>query len=217
MPKKSTTDVAPSPAVKVLVSAPKFATAEFSIRGTAPLVICKFSEEARRMMEEKQAEGDKKAAGKKTRPPKDFEKLYHQARHVATDGWDGIHAGAFRNGLKDACRLTSLNMTMAKLCIFIEPDGWDVEDGTPLVRIIGEPQIHKSTGRNASGGPDIRVRAAYYPWSAKLRIKWDSEVFGITDVTNLLTRVGSQVGVGCGRPFSTDSVGCGWGTFEVEG
>jgi len=36
-------------------------------------------------------------------------------------------------------------------------------------------------------------------------------------VTNLLSRVGMQVGIGEGRPFSKNSAGMGWGTFELEG
>ena len=36
------------------------------------------------------------------------------------------------------------------------------------------------------------------------------------DVTNLLMRVGQQVGIGEGRPDSKNSAGMGWGTFNVE-
>jgi len=34
-------------------------------------------------------------------------------------------------------------------------------------------------------------------------------------VTNLLARMGMQVGIGAGRPDSTDSAGMGWGTFRI--
>ena len=37
-----------------------------------------------------------------------------------------------------------------------------------------------------------------------------------TDVTNLMQRVGMQVGIGEGRPDSRDSAGLGWGTFRLE-
>ena len=122
------TEAPPTPAVTpvlVRVKPPNFQTNLFRIKGTAPLVICRFSEESRRMMEEKQALGDQPSAGKKVRPPKDFEKLYVQARHIAKEGWDGVHAGAFRNGMISACRLTVMQMSKAKLAIFVEPDGWD--------------------------------------------------------------------------------------------
>ena len=53
-------------------------------------------------------------------------------------------------------------------------------------------------------------------WSAKVRIKFDADLFTTTDVANLLMRVGMQVGVCEGRPDSKNSVGMGWGTFEVS-
>jgi hypothetical protein len=50
-------------------------------------------------------------------------------------------------------------MTLAKLSLFIEADGLDVIDGTPLVRIIaGEPERTDMHVRNATGVVDIRTR-----------------------------------------------------------
>jgi hypothetical protein len=34
-------------------------------------------------------------------------------------------------------------------------------------------------------------------------------------VTNLMQRVGLQVGIGEGRPDSRESAGLGWGTFAI--
>jgi hypothetical protein len=54
-------------------------------------------------------------------------------------------------------------------------------------------------------------------WEAKVRIRFDGDQFTLTDVTNLLMRVGLQVGIGEGRPDSKMSTGMGWGMFEVLG
>jgi hypothetical protein len=62
---------------------------------------------------------------------------------------------------------------------------------------------------------DLRVRAMYKEWGATLRISYDSDQFTIQDVTNLIMRVGAQVGLGEGRPDSKMSSGMGWGTFEI--
>jgi hypothetical protein len=52
-------------------------------------------------------------------------------------------------------------------------------------------------------------------WEAIVTMRYDGDMFGATDMANLLSRVGMQVGVGCGRPDSRDSAGVGWGTFDV--
>ena len=57
----------------------------------------------------------------------------------------------------------------------------------------------------------------YPEWSAKLKIKFDSDMFSVHDVANLLSRMGAQVGIGEGRPDSKNSAGMGWGTFDVKG
>lgn len=52
-------------------------------------------------------------------------------------------------------------------------------------------------------------------WAADVRIRYDADQFSLTDVSNLISRVGSQVGVGEGRPDSKNSAGMGWGTFRL--
>jgi hypothetical protein len=41
-------------------------------------------------------------------------------------------------------------------------------------------------------------------------------MFSLDDISNLLMRVGLQVGLGEGRPDSKKSAGMGWGTFEIS-
>jgi hypothetical protein len=106
-------------------------------------------------------------------------------------------------------------MTLAKLSIFFEADGFDAVDGTPLIRIIGEPEVCEMPVRNATGVIDIRVRPMWREWSATLRIRYDLDQFSQTDVANLLQRVGMQVGIGEGRPDSKSSSGLGWGLFKI--
>ena len=54
-------------------------------------------------------------------------------------------------------------------------------------------------------------------WEAALRVQYDADQFTRHDVTNLLVRVGLQVGIGEGRPDSRKSNGQGWGLFDVRG
>lgn len=200
----------------ITIKAPSITTASFKIIGTAPYVQLRFSQKAINQMMEKHKLGSQ-ANKKKAKEARDFDEDFRQAQHVSTEGWAGIPASAFRNGLISACRLVGFKMTLAKLSLFVDGDGFDSVDAIPLIKITGEPEPLIMHARNATGVCDIRVRAKFFPWSADLRVSYDSDQFTSTDVANLLLRVGQQVGIGEGRPDSKMSAGMGWGTFTLEG
>lgn len=199
----------------VVISEPKFEGAKIHIVGTSPYVQNKFSAKSINIMVEKQRKGSqaKKGAAKQ---PKDFQATYEGAIHKSREGWMGIPAPAFRNAMISACRIVGFKMTLAKLSVFIVADGFDTDDGTPLVKIIGEPRIHQAMVRNATGVADVRWRPMWEQWEADLHVNWDADQFSASDVVNLLARVGAQVGIGEGRPDSKSSAGMGWGLFEVR-
>lgn len=201
----------------VTIKAPKFQMAEFEIKGISPLVIHRFSAKTKQEMKLKMETG-KAASSKKNRTPKLADDSFQEARYISDEGWDGIHAGAFRNALISVCRLVGFKMTLAKLSIFIIQDGWDAQEPQiPLVRICGEAKKQEDMARVETGQPYVTVRAAYFPWSAKVKIRWDADQFTTADVYNLLYRVGLQAGICEGRPDSKKSGGMGWGMFEVQG
>jgi len=202
---------------QIQIAPPNIKTVEFFIKGTAPLVVHKFSQKAILQIRQKQEAGSVANKNKK-REAKNFDDLFNGSRHISSDGWDGIPAGAFRCALISACRLCDFKMTMAKMSIFIKADGYDDTEGTPLVKIIGDKaEKHESMVRIGIGGctTDISVRAMYRKWGARLRISFDGDRFSETDLANLLMRVGIQVGLCEGRPDSKNSAGMGWGTFKL--
>jgi hypothetical protein len=199
----------------VRITRPKLRTVDISIVGISPYVQHAFSEKQRKQMEETQRAGQQ-GRSKRVREPKNFELIYEAAKHISEDGWCGIPAPAFRNACIDACRLCGFKMTHAKCSLFIEADGFDRADHTPLVRIVGEPQIHDMPVRNESGVADIRWRPMWREWSALVHLTFDEDQFSATEVFNLMMRAGMQVGIGEGRPFSPNSNGLGWGRFEVR-
>lgn len=199
---------------QVVISAPNFGVLELIIRGTAPLVIERFSKKAELMA--KMQEGSQ-AKSKKVRNARDYERDAEDARYRHDSGWEGINAAAFRSGMISACRLVGFKMTIAKLSVFVEADGFDKADGLPIVRIYGDSATFTAHTRNATGVVDVRSRPQYRDWACKLRIKFDQSQFSAADVINLISRVGVQVGIGAGRPDSKSSAGCGWGTFSVVG
>lgn len=200
----------------VAIKPPNFGTAVFGIHGTAPLVIHRFSVKTRNQMKAKMETG-KAASSRKNREAKSTDDLFQEARYVSNQGWDGFHAASVRNACISACRLVGFKMTLAKLSIFVEADGWDkFEPQIPLIKIIGKAVKQEDMARVETGQPYVTVRAAYHDWKANVRIRWDKDQFTIEDVSNLLSRVGQQVGLCEGRPDSKNSAGMGWGLFEIE-
>ena len=199
------------------ISPPNFAEAMFTIEGTSPYVQCKFSAKVINEMMETQKAGSQAKKGKK-KQPKDFESCCEEATHYSTDGWEGIPAPAFRNAMVSACKLVGFHMTKAKLSVFVEADGFDRDDMSPLVKITkGKKRTDKVLPvRLKTGVVDLRARPLWEPgWQAVVRVRFDQDQFSLQDVANLLSRVGEQVGIGEGRPDSKSSNGCGWGMFRV--
>lgn len=204
---------------KVAITPPNLQQAKFKIIGTAPLVQNKFSSRALEAMAEKQAAGSV-AQKKVKRDAKDFDACVKEATHFSEDGWCGLPASAFRAGLISTCRLLGFPMTLAKLSVFVLADGYERDrfGVTPLVKITkGKPRRTDFAVRNETGVADIRPRPMWDEgWEAVVTIRFDADQFTLQDVTNLLARMGEQVGIGAGRPDSKDSTGMGWGTFRLS-
>lgn len=199
----------------VAISPPKIHSAEFHIIGTAPYVQNAFPEKARQQMMEKMMAGSQ-ANKKKAKAARDFDEDFRQAQHISSEGWNGIPASAFRNAMISACRLVGFKMTIAKMSVFIEGDGFDSKEFIPLIKINGKPEKMLSHVRLATGVCDIHARAKFWPWDATVRVQYDAAQFSSSDVASLMMRVGMQVGLGEGRPDSKSSAGMGWGTFKLD-
>lgn len=217
MDNSNTTPVV-SNATTVTIPAPNMQIATFVFRGKTHLGVNRFSAKAQTGMEEVQALGGP-AKSRKKRDPKNFVKLFQEAQYRSKEGWAGVNAACIRLAAISACRTVGFKMTLAKLAIFVEPEGFDREDGTPLLRVHGsEPHLWKAPVRNATGVFDIRPRPRWNPgeWELRPSIRYDAGLFTLVDITNLMSRIGEQVGICEGRPDSKDSAGLGYGLFEVH-
>ena len=199
---------------QVTIKPANIQTAQFNIVGTAPLVQARFSEKSKQAMMAKMEQGST-ANKSRAKPARDFDEDMRNAMHISEEGWQGIPAGAFRNAMISACRLVGFKMTLAKLSVFVAADGFDKVDGIPLIRFEGTPERHEMAARVGIDGTDIRIRPMWRKWSSVVTVKYDADQFSLQDVTNLMQRVGMQVGIGEGRPDSRSSAGLGWGTFEL--
>jgi hypothetical protein len=206
--------VTPKPRA-ITIPPPRFEEAIFEIVGSKILVIHRMSEKLKKQFEKKQELG-RAGNNRKDRAPKSSQQSFNESRYRSVAGWDGFQASAIRNALISACRLCGYKMTLAKMSIFAIADGQDRDEPQiDLIRIFGTPKIQKDMARVATGEPYVTVRASYSNWRAKVRLRWDAEQFTAEDISNLLMRVGQQVGIGEGRPDSKNSAGMGWGLFNV--
>jgi len=198
----------------VVIKPANIQTVVFKIRGTAPLVQARFSGKAMQAMMTKMALGSQ-ASKSRVKVARDFDDDLEQAKHISTEGWQGIPASAFRQAMISACRLVGFKMTLAKLSVFVKADGFDRIDGIPLIKFEGKSERTEMAVRNATGVADIRIRPMWREWSAAVQVSYDADQFSSTDVANLMARVGLQYGIGDVRPDSRESAGLGWGTFEL--
>jgi hypothetical protein len=221
MAKKEAAEVTTEKKQTIVIAPAKLHVLPLLIEGESVYVQNKFSEKARAQIEATQRGGSTEKSKGKKRDPKDFEENWRQAMHIGIDGRHGIPASSFRLACISACRLVGFKMTLAKLAIFTLSDTTE-RDGTPLVHIISKPRALADTPilpvRNDNGSVDLRLRPMWDPgWRAKLRIRFDADVFTATDVANMIERVGQQVGIGEGRHDSKNSGGQGWGVFRIVG
>jgi hypothetical protein len=204
---------------RIEITPPNFRVIALRIEGTAPLMTHKFSKKMRDAIMEKQTRQD---ATSPKREPKDYEAEFNAARYIARrngkqGGWDGVPAGAIRAAMIAAVRgVDGLPIVRAKGAFFVLPQGHDVVDGTPLVRIIGHPVHDTRPVRLESGVADLRNRPRYDDWAIDLEIQYDADIVSEVDVANLLARAGAQVGLCECRPSAPKSFGGDYGTFTVR-
>jgi len=199
----------------VVITPPNFRRVQMDLEGTAPLMQARFSAKAMQAMKAKHLAGSTAKKGQK-REPRDFDEDFKQAMHISDEGWIGIPAAALRNACIDVCRMVGFKMTHAKMSVFVQADGNDVVDGQPLIKLdAAEPEKTEMAVRNATGVADIRVRPMWRKWKLHPIIRYDGDQFTETDVFNLVARAGEQIGLGEGRPYSKQSNGMGYGTFQL--
>jgi hypothetical protein len=174
------------------------------VEGTAPLIVNRFSEKARQMMEDKQA-------GKRAiRQPKNPDECYTASRYLMPGERDGFPATGFKAAIVDAARyFPGVTMASLKQMILVQGEGSDM-----LVPIAGEPKMRTDNVRNQTGVADIRYRAEYYPWSSILPVVFIPSVIDVSSLTALVDAAGLG-GVGEWRPASKQSKTGMFGTFQV--
>jgi hypothetical protein len=173
---------------------------EVTLIGDSPLITHAWSTKARRQMLAKQT---KTAIGAKEAkdPRKDFEdSLYH-----FPGGGYGFPSIGFKAAAVTACTSTGgITKVAARQAFHILGESVDVHgafEGTTmradLVRILGgEPRMREDLVRIGMGTADLRYRAEFWPWHAKILVRYNGNVLSESQILNLLNAAGFAVGVG---------------------
>lgn len=183
---------------------------EFPIRGTAPLIVNRWSQKARQMMLDKQ-----QTSARPKHEPKDPAANYEASKYKLPDGRDGFPATAFKAAIVHAARLfEGVTQVQVKQTVLVTSDHID-DRGDQLVLLnFDDVLMREDTPRNASGVADLRYRAQYNGWSATLRVRTIAGQFDEGSILALVDAAGIG-GVGEWRPTAPKSATGTFGTFEV--
>lgn len=207
-----------------LIALPKLSmeTMLVPLRGTAPLIVHKFSEKAKKAMLDAMQ-------GRKTpKTPKDPEaeyqaSFYHIQRrsHMMTadghaimenDGY-GFPVIAFKAATIGGARYYS-GVTMTGLRQFLFFGGEIGDGGQKMARIVDRtpPRMREDVVRVNRGGSDLRYRPEFVEWGTTLQVTYITSALTRESVLALIEAGGLGVGVGEWRPEK----GGDFGTYEID-
>lgn len=179
-------------------------TAHIEIKGTAPLIVHAWTQKARMQML------DNMSGRKKAKEPKDPIAEYQGSMYRFADGGHGFPVLAFKAAAVSGARyFNGVTMTQMRQAMFMQGD-----PANPVfVRLnCSEPHMREDTVRIGVSGSDIRYRAQYDEWSARIPVTYVPSVISIESILALID-AGGMGGVGEWRPEKNGS----YGTFVVVG
>lgn len=193
--------------------------AHITIRGTAPLIVHRWSEKAKAMVLEGQ-QGKKRPKTAKI-PEQDYldsmhrfagsDRIVQDNRHLDSHGFPtmAFKAATVKGGGRAFGK--SVKMTELRQSLVFLPDG-SSDDGMQLTRLLIEdgPTMREDMVRIGMGTADIRYRAEYTDWGAVLRIQFMPGLIDLGSIVALVDAGGTN-GVGEWRPEKNGA----YGTFEV--
>lgn len=175
------------------------------IIGTAPLLVHRFSEKAKRQML------DAMQGRKSPKEPKNPEADYQGAFYFLNDGAYGFPAIAFKSSTVGGARFyAGVTMTALKQYLFFR--GEPGRDGQPLVRIEGEPRMREDVVRVGRNGTDLRYRPEFAEWQTVLEVVYVKSALTQGSVLSLIDAGGLGIGVGEWRPEKDGA----FGTFRIN-
>jgi len=189
---------------------------EVTIVGSSPLIVHRFTEKARKQIEDKQQKRAQRA--KEARDPHEeyLASLYVFPGDVA--GVEGARYGVpalwFKCAMVDACRYTGgLTMTAARGAFHVL--GESPQSGGLVLLNYTDLRMRDDAVTIGIGTRDMRYRGEFSNWSVRLKIRYNASVISPDQLVNLLNVAGFGTGVGERRP--SQSCSDMFGMWAVEG
>lgn len=176
------------------------------IVGTAPLIVHRFSEKAKRAMLD--AMQGRKTPKEPKNPDAEYEAAFYRLKDP--DGY-GFPAIAFKAATVGGARFYS-GVTMTALKQFMFFRGEIGTDGQALVRLDGEPHMREDVVKVGRNGTDLRYRPEFTEWATTVEVVYVTSALTRGSVLSLIDAGGMGVGVGEWRPEKDGD----FGTYRVD-
>ena len=198
---------------QVSISKIQAETIRVPIIGTAPLIVHRFGEKARKEML------DRFQGRRSPKQPKDpdaeyeaaFYRFTDEAGHTIADRF-GFPAVAFKAATVSAARFYGKDVKMTELRQFVFVDGLLGADGQKLVEIEGKPVMREDVVRLSMSSTDLRYRPMFPEWKATLTITYVTSALTRNSLLSLIDAGGMGVGVGEWRPERKGD----FGTYQID-
>lgn len=177
---------------------------DVTLIGDSPLVVHAWSIKAKRQMLDKQL---KVATG--AREAKDPEQDFQDSLYRLDDGTFGFPSIAFKScAVTAVTSVSGVTKVAARQAFHVIGEDVDVQgafEGVKmrqnLVRIEGgAPRMREDMVRVGMGSADLRYRGEFWPWRAKVLVKFNGNVLSASQIVNLMSTAGFACGVGEWRP-----------------
>jgi hypothetical protein len=176
------------------------------IVGTAPLIVSRFSEKAKRLML------DSFQGRKHPKENKDPDADYQASFYRTKEGY-GFPAVGFKAATVSAARYYGKDVTMVGLRQQIFFKGvFSPKDPQALIEITGEPRMREDVVKVGMSKSDLRYRAEFPEWSAILEVIYVKSALTQESMLSLIDAGGLGVGVGEWRPERSGD----FGTFMID-
>jgi hypothetical protein len=178
------------------------------IVGTAPLIVHRFSEKAKRQML------DRQQSKSTPKTPRDPDAEYEAAFYRLNDGY-GFPVTAFKAATVSAARFYGKDVKMTELRQFIFMVGQiGKEDPQALVQIVGEPEMREDVVRLGGYGSssETRYRPMFPEWTTELEVTFVQSCISRSSVVSLIDAGGLGIGVGDWRPEKRGE----FGTYKID-
>lgn len=193
---------------------------EVTLIGDSPLIVHAWSSKAKKEMLDKQMKAAKGAKEAKS-PKQDFE----DSQYRLADGGYGFPSVAFKAAAVTAgTSVAGITKVQARQAFHVLGEDADIKGAfegslsrVNLVRIEGgKPQMREDMVRVGMGTADLRYRAEFPDWWARILVRYNANVLSEAQILNLLNTGGFAVGVGEWRPEKDGAYGMFHVASEAE-